>query len=189
MLASHSEGSLKTHLWHLSEATFPISLSNQHKKQRQHQDTTEHWDLQQEKERKPKKIRKGKLPSQHYLPFSIVVELNGHLAEGLPDKILTVHLLQTLCSCLWTAKPIFPHQHPATQRKQKERKKKPISLLIFTDTHHQEVVFGCSFYDPFLCFPKPNILTSCRYRPQFCNHFLLWTSYNQSEEANKYKKM
>lgn len=94
-----------------------------------------HWTLRSEtslrKSKEKKKRKKKEEPPTNYLPFSIVVELNGHLAEGLPDRILTVHLLQTLCSCPWTAKPIFPHQHPTTP---KQKRKNTHLFVIFTKT-------------------------------------------------------
>lgn len=122
MFGSHSEGSLKTHLWHLSDATFPINLftpiypikhtflslkySNNLKKFQNTRET--------ERE-SPREIYLHilsiKTPT-HYPPFSIIIQLNGHFAEGLSDRILSINIFETICSSP-TAKPIFPHQHPA----------------------------------------------------------------------------
>jgi hypothetical protein len=62
--------------------------------------------------RRPGKKLHTTAPTQ-YPPFSVVVELDGHLAEGLAHRILAVHVLQALRHAR-PAEPVLPHQHPAS---------------------------------------------------------------------------
>jgi hypothetical protein len=50
-------------------------------------------------------------PTQ-YPPFSVVIKLDRHLAEGPAHWIFSVDLLHVLPGAR-SAEPVLPHQHPA----------------------------------------------------------------------------
>lgn len=136
MFGSHSVGSLKTHLWHLSDATFPINLFK----------ISPIQEIYFLKIILSSPTRFSHSTKSHtYPPFSIIIELNGHFAESFSDRIFSINVWKTICNSP-SAKPIFPHQHPSPNSIFKKKlNTKKIYITSNNDQKYQIPIYQCHF--------------------------------------------